>query len=376
MRQRVFILAWAATATVLANKACALDFKRSPDLSFAGSKLRILPSVKLKQDLWKPGETLVYFHPPKTGGTNLTNLTSAIESENPEVAVKRAAVPRVAGRSPNLFTEGSIGGLARVKDNPEEFNGKKRHLDFISGHMPVPEVQAVTALFGHKVAFIGTVRYPVFREISAADFDYQRGYVQQANIVQYLLNVAIDNPQTRMFAGENAMTGKCTPETLEKAKKNIKDRFTFVAPIGDIEIVMAIVASRFGVSDIAYARAQVGGLKAITLENEDEFGCKLRDLRYKLFEKHEYDVELYNWVEVEWKAWKVKHIESITGNSKPNKQYLTLMPDFVQTKKPEIKNALQIADHNESAREEVIPVHQKHSGLQASDTPSNPGLSR
>ncbi len=369
MRQRVFILACAATATVLANKACALDIKRSPDLSFAGSKLNILPIVVLKQGIWDPNKTIVYPHIPKTGGTNLDSLMKAIAVDH-EVAVERAAVPRVAERSPNLFTAGSIGGLERVKKNPEKFNGKERHLDFISGHMPVPEVQDETALFGPEVTYVGTMRYPVFREISAANFDFQRGYVEQANVVHYLLKVAIDNPQTRLFAGENAMTGKCTPETLEKAKKNIKDRFTFVAPINDIEIVMAIVASRFGVSDIAYARAQVGGLPAITLEDEDKFGCKLRDLRYNLSEKHEYDIELYNWVKAEWEAWKVKHIESITGNVKPNKQYLTLMPDFVQTKKPQIMNALQIAEHNLAAREEVVPVYQKHSGLQAADKAS------
>lgn len=377
MRQQRIFMAFmtASVATVWANKTCAYEFTRSSDLSFAGSKLNVPPSVKLNHDLWDPGVPMVFIHPPKTAGTNLANLMSAIESVNPKVAVKRAAVPRVPGRSPNLFTEGSIGGLARVKNNPEEFNGSNRHLDFISGHMPVPEVQNESALFGSKVYYIGMMRTPVAREISAANFDFQRGYVEQADIVSYLLNMAIDNLQTRLYAGENAMTSKCTAETLEKAKKNIKERFTFVAPINDIDLVMAIVASRFGVTDMAYAQAQVSGFPAITLEDEDKFGCKLRDLRYKLFEKHEYDNELYNWVKVEWEVWKIKHIESITGNVDPKKQYLTLMPDFAQTKQPETMNALQIAEHNHSIHLDMVPVYQRHSGLSVSDKAST-SLSR
>lgn len=361
MKQQPFktLLKAGGAAILLAIPAYTLPaftIQRSQDLSFSRSNLEILPNVTLKKSLWQSNETIVFIHPPKTAGTNLVNLMEAVASVKQDVIVKRAAVPRISGRSPNLFTEGSLGGLSRIMNNIGEFNGERQHLDFISGHMPIPEVQDEPKLFGvHKVSYIGLVRNPIDREISAANFDFQRGYIEQADAAAYLLERAIDNPQTRLIAGQNAMTGKCTADTLEKAKKNIQNRFKFIAPIEDIGTVMAIVANHFGMSDVAYAQAQVTGLKAIAAEDNDLYA--------KLTQKHQYDLELYHWVKAEWAIWKERHIESISSNVDPTKHYLSLMPDFSQTQRPKIMDAQQLSEYNRAVGQEILPIHQNHTGL-------------
>ncbi|MGB4191510.1 MAG: sulfotransferase family 2 domain-containing protein [Rickettsiales bacterium] len=331
------------------------EVEQTKNLSFANSKLEVVPLVQLKKDLWQKDETIVFIHIPKTAGTNIVNLMDAIAIVNPDLKVKRASVPRTKDKSPNLFVESSIGGLQQIKDHASHYNGSKGHLDFISSHMPIPEEKDEEKYFGkQKISYVALIRDPIKRELSSANFDFQRSYIKQKDITYYLLKETIDNPQTRLLAGEDAMSGKCNEETLMRAKKNIIRRFKFVAPTEDLEIMMNILSSHFGIKNIAYARAQITGLKAI--EKQEKF------LYDGLAKKHKYDIELYNWAKMQWKRWKALNIESISNNIyyDSKAKYLTMLPDFVKTKKPEEMDIRQILEYNHNNKNELISFQQKH----------------
>ncbi|KKB96340.1 hypothetical protein SZ25_00578 [Candidatus Arcanobacter lacustris] len=314
------------------KKAEYLD--RANDLSFASNELKILPIITLKDNVLDPNKPLLFIHPPKTAGTNVANLAKAITIVQETVEV-RAVVPKQGGMSPNLFTKGKIGGLKTIIENPNTFDCSTKDIKFISGHMPLPSLENEYNYFHTDgLNYIGIIRDPIERELSSANFDYQRKYVEKDDIEDYILNQAIDNLQTRLIAGEQYMEGECNEQTLEIAKQNILSRFKLVAPSEDVEIVMSLLGNYFKINNIAYARAQVTGIKVVSKENEV--------LCEALKEKHQYDYSLYQWVREWWKNWKNEHIESIREIKDDSHQYLVLDPYFSQTKKPEFMYLDQI----------------------------------
>ena len=330
-----------------------VDPYRAKNLSFARTKLEILPKIILKQKLWQDNETTIFLHTPKTGGTNLVNLVDAISSMDSDMVVRKVSSPFIEGRSPTLFTEGHLGGLNTITSNISDFNGKEVHLDFISVHMPVPELEVESKVFGdHEIFYISLIRDPIERELSSTNFDFQRGYIEKPDAVSHLLEKAIDNPQTRLLAGVSSMSGECTEITLERAKENIKNRFKFVAPTEDVETVMSIVANHFGIYNVAYARAQITGMKAITTQDPELYA--------KLALKHKYDLELYDWIKKEWALWKKQNIEIISNKTHSKDAYLTLMPNFYEALNPVIMTLEQIEKYNQDNSLEIIPHKEIH----------------
>ena len=326
-----------------------VQIERAADLSFASNKLKILPTVLLKKEFLDPGKPILFIHPPKTAGTNIANLAKAITIEQGTIEL-RAVVPKQEGKSPNLFIEGKIGGLETVKADPKCFDCSTKDVKFISGHMPLPSLENEYTYFCIEgLNCIGIIRDPVERELSSANFDYQRKYVEDSEIQDYILNKPIDNLQTRLLAGERYMVGECNEETFEAAKQNILSRFKFVAPSEDVEIVMSLLSTHFGMKHVAYARAQVTGIKVVDKTNTEL--CKA------LRAKHHYDSFLYQWVREQWKVWKEEYIESIEEVEAYDKQYLVLSPFFSQTKKPELMYLSQIEQFD--SQEELIPLQQK-----------------
>lgn len=332
------------------------NIERSKDLSFSGGKIAILRVVKLTHNLEINNQTIVFIHPPKTAGTNIANLIKAISLHSGIIEV-RAAVPRAEGVSPNLFMEGSLGGIQAIINDPEKFDCIRRDIKFISGHMPIPKTINEISYFKTKnITYISTMRDPIERELSAANFDFQRKYLEAQDLNSYLLNKTIDNLQTRLFAGEEHMIGKCTDDTLALAQKNIQERFIFVAPSEDVEIVMAILANHFRINDIAYAKAQITGIKIASRENQN--------LCNQLKEKHHYDLKLYEWVKIQWNTWKTNYIESISENLDDSKDYLVLDQYFPQTKIPQVMKLSEI--YQISSNVEMIALLQKHGGVDKS----------
>lgn len=319
----------------------AQDQKVEPkrDLLFASNKLSILPKVTLKNKIFADN-LIVFVHTHKTGGTNIEYLVKALAFDQgfKQIRVFSQYKP---GISHNAFIEGYIGGLKTIKDNSRKFDCSKNGVKFISGHMPLPDGN----YFKAKVDYISLVREPLDRALSLANFLYQRNFLKEDDFEDYLFNKEIDNLQTRFLAGEKYMTGECTEDVLKEAKKNIREKFKLVAPTEEVEVVMSVISSHFGVENVAYARGQISKAKLITKENHD--------LCERILERNQYDSKLYEFVQVHWNSWKNDNIESITDNTNNQTEYLTISSSFYQDKQVHYMNFSQI---NESVVEEEVLV--------------------
>ncbi len=321
--------------------------ERNKDLLFASNQLKILPTVKLNNQPFALKEPIVFLHQSKTAGTNVDYLIKAIVSlRQGELIEERARVPFKEGISPNLFVEGSIGGLNTIYNEPERFDCTRREIKFISGHMPLPTLQHEVEHFKTQVSYITLVRDPIDRELSLANFVYQRKYIERDGAEDFILDKKIDNLQTRFLAGEEYMTGKCTEATFTKAKENILNRLTLTVPTEDVEILMSILSSHLGAENVAYSKGQISGMKIFTRENSEL--CK------KIANKNKFDVRLYDFTKENWENWKDGNIESISDNKDPSKEYLVLSPLFYQTKIPAMMDLSQIENYADDRSELVI----------------------
>jgi len=136
------------------------------------------------------------------------------------------------------------------------------------------------------------------------------------------------------------MSGKCTENTLSKAKENIKEKFALVAPTEDVDIVSAIIAAHYGMQNIAKGMAQVTKFKLVSRENIE--------LCEKIKQKDKYDFQLYEFIKEHWNSWKEQQIESILENRNNNSLYLTITPSFYQTRELKYMNLSQIESFSES----------------------------
>ncbi len=142
--------------------------------SFASPRLNVLKSVEFNSSV-QPSDTIVFIHPPKTGGTNLCYVTDAISKKNSHFKTTRFPVPRIPDQSPGLIAEHWMGGLksalATLSDNPDYC----KDINFISGHFPI----GLHLYLEKPVKYIVLVRDPIERSISSTNFDYQRGYIDK-----------------------------------------------------------------------------------------------------------------------------------------------------------------------------------------------------
>lgn len=331
-------------ADILEN--CWVSEQSRKDLSYSRNQIAILPRVTLTAPTIDTNSTTVFIHPPKTGGTNVDNLLKviAVLSDRTEI---RAYVPRVEGMSPNLFVSGKIGGLATFMANPELFDCENQTIGFISGHMPYPSHAFQERYFGHKkLNFIGTIRPPVSREISSANFDCQRGYADCADLERYVLDVPIDNLQTRFYAGQEFMVGPCNMTTLETAQRHIVEDFRFVIPLEDLDVGMAIVAHSYGYPNIAYAPMQVTGRKVLSSKNTSLIAA--------LSDKHNYDQQLYSWARSYWETWKAAHVvinTELKFEEDQKESIFVLAPDHIQERNINVMTHDDIADFNQKSKD-------------------------
>ena len=324
---------------------------KNKNLSYAGGHITPLQHLTLRSDA--PGLLpLILIHPPKTAGTNVVNVVEAVAKVSDAVSPMRFAVPRVEGVSPNRIVEGWIGGLKKAAldfaANPNICAGK----NFISGHFPV----GVDAYLLREISYMLLVRDPVAREISAALFDEQRGYVAAEGLMQYL-GSSLDNPQARMLAGQ--MSGEFTDESWQQAMHNLETKVSIAAPAEKVNTVLEILAARNDWGPIALSRAQVTNSSA-TIELTPQ-------LRAMLEAKHAYDVKLVHLVSERFATFVDTYVVARNPFAEDS-IYLTLPPNFPATKTPVWMTIQQIAEHNAGAPE-LVEVQQKHSGLVELPTP-------
>ena len=312
-----------------------------PHLSYAQQTLHILSGYEIKDAV--PVDQIIFLHIPKTAGTNLTNIANAVSRMTGQFHYQRLPVPRRIDRSPNLITSGWMGGLQPLENNPNLLS-KIPHRFFLAGHFPY----GLHLYFSKPSKYITLIRHPLAREFSDANFAYQRGYIQKERFASYLLEEMIDNPQVRLIAGKESMTGPCTQETLDKAKENIERDFLLAAPIEDVDDFIEILASIQGWGSLAYAPMQ------ITREKAAETPSPL--LSDALIEKHKWDLQFYEWIQTRWYEWKK---QAIFAHKSPDARILTLMPDFLTNRQTVFLSLEEINSYNQShSASEFIELNQ------------------
>lgn len=305
--------------------------ERSLKLFFTNNNFKILPEIHLKQDVFLENKPIVLVHNSKTGGTSLNYFIRIVTKETgvEELFFEKHCENQVIS---NIFTKGCIGALEAIKELKPllvPFLAKQIKAPYIYGHMPLPAEpnEPANNYFGLEVDYISIVRNPLDRMISLGNYFYQKKIFEtKEEIKNLILNVEIDNLQTRALAGEEYMKGDCTDKTLKKAIENIQKEFTIVAPNEAMDDVIALIANHFGIKDVAYSRAAISGLKAFTKGDEG-----YEELFSKVLERNQFDTKLYNYVKtIHWPAWKEEHIESLSDNIDDNKTYKVMAAPFYE----------------------------------------------
>lgn len=320
-----------------------VSIERRSDLSYTRQSLQVLSEFELKNI--EPVEQIIFLHIPKTAGTNLDAIVSVMSHNGETFHYQRLPVPRVAGKSPNLITKDWVGGLKQLNDNPHLLDNLP-HVFFLTGHFPYGLHQH----FIKPSKYITLLRHPLEREFSAANFDYQRGYIEANQFEAYLLEHMIDNPQVRMIAGKEHMTGLCSEKTLEKAKENIDRDFLLAAPCEDLDCFIQVLSSIQGFGNLAYAPMQITQEKVM-----QQLTPSLADA---LTKKHEWDLQLYQWVKIRWNLWKDQMI--ISAKPLGSDPIPTLMPDYLNTRNVVFLSLSEINSYNlEHLDNELFDLKQK-----------------
>lgn len=293
-------------------------------LSFAGTAYVCAEPFDIRDEVYDPGVPQFFLHVPKTGGTTvhfvlMAALAAAIEAG--KSSYRRFRVPRVAGTSPIHIAAGWTGSWSEVEkaaiNNEPPVRGA-----FYSAHCPF----GFHRIIGYERArYFALVRDPVARELSSFNFQYQRGYIRHSLTFQdYLeINAPLDNPQVRMFAGPDAMTGPCTERTYEVALANIQSSFGLIASVRQsLEFIRALLGL-YGLPAVAFVRSQVTGKKALASVHGE--------LEIRLREFHSFDGRLVEQVEANWQNW----LSRCTVERPPlglNDDVLVVGPDFSSTR--------------------------------------------
>ena len=316
-------------------------------LSYANTKLEILPLFKLSSNNISTNN-IIFLHPPKVGGTNVVNIIDAIKT----IKSHRFAVPRIADKSPILITDGWIGGLSAVKEQCSGPNNNCSNYNFSSGHFPYGAHSYIKGQYH----YITLIRRPIERELSAVNFDYQRGYITtKKQALHQLLNLAVDNPQTRLLAGEAYMHGPCDEKTLELAKQNLAEKFLLIGVTEDTNAFIQVLLSLMQLEPVTINKMQITAKKILN---------KLPlTTQKKLLKKHKYDQALYEYAKDWWTKWKQHNVIG-TIAIKENQKILTLLPEFANTHQACYMTSLEINSWNKlHLAAPIISIQQNHHGV-------------
>lgn len=326
---------------------------RNANLSFSKPEITLIPAIKLNDSvttsLKGTLETFVFLHTPKTAGTNISFLMTALFKLGITNGVFRFGSPRVNGQSPNLISDGWQGGLESARDPLYSRPPNLEDYDFISGHMPL----GLDRVININPRYFSIIRHPVDREISSVNFDYQRGFIEAEVAKEYMLDTMIDNPQTRILAGDSCFTDKCNEEMFNKAIQNIANCFSFIAPQEAINLVLGLLLNHYGIDAIGIARPQVTGIKVF---NETD-----QEMQNQLSQKHSFDVSLFKYAQQYWdQNFASKGFQKAA--LAPSEKIIVLDSSFAQTKIPKMMSLEQIQHHNSIIdSSELVMAQQKHS---------------
>lgn len=261
---------------------------RHSELQFSDSKVTILPGVEFDNPpVWSQDQCALFLHIPKTAGTTVIAILEAQMLEAKKV-YKRSVVrdyhPTIA------IIPGWQGAWSDIQDNNERFN----RADMISGHFPY----GVHTLLDRESHYFTLVRDPVAREVSTYNYLFQTGAIEKDELFQSFTRRVVDNPQVRMIAGHEYMSGPCNQDIYDAAIKNLHSNFSLYGPSEKTDEVINVLISMYGLMPVAYSSFNVTKKKLIT-QISDEFEAELK-------EKHHWDSKLHQYVKDHWIRFKTE----------------------------------------------------------------------
>lgn len=282
---------------------------RHPAVSFRSAGRTLAIPARLDPGLFDPGaETLIFLHIPKAAGTTLEFAlrAEALPARRRHV---RAVIDPDRFRPPVWIRPGWTGAA------PELAALAPVEAGVVSGHFPFGAHEWIR----RPGRYITLVRDPVAREVSSFNFHYQRGYLDEDADPAILLDPAmlLDNPQTRMLAGDMSGTTPCDEALYARALDHLDRHFLFAAPAEAANKVLEVVLGLLAGAPVGYFHEQVTRIKRL-----DPVPA---DLAEALGVRHAFDLRLYQEVQRRWAAWTADHVQ---GAQRPSDYpFVVLVPE-------------------------------------------------
>lgn len=187
---------------------------------------------------------LVFLHNLKTGGTTLRNII-----------VREYRPDEVYTAPSRTYDPGELARLSAID---------VRTVRVIQGHIPF----GVHRYLPCDVAYVTLLRDPVERIISLYYFLLQGRLTRLRpqvgphlrsieDFVEHGRLLEVDNEQTRRLSGMNPPFGGCTPEMLDVAKRNLRERFAAVGLTERFDESLIVFKRAFGWRSVVYVRENV-----------------------------------------------------------------------------------------------------------------------
>ncbi len=268
-----------------------------------------------KSIIGKISPAIFLLHPPKTGGTTLHFFLKAVCTYK-NWSYKRFRVKRDAYDPPSLPVRASgyanntgqnwTGGWDTVHSLSDADIASLTSSDgplFFSGHFPFGVHEKLFGNDNRQIIYIANVRDPILRQLSSINYEHQKVITDPGHETLFdtykrrYLNPdnpqILDNPQTRLFAGIEAMHADyCDDVIYNKALENILKYFLYVAPSEKTDVMMELLTGMLELPPVAYHNANLTPTKALPA-----FDQKTTDF---LKDYHSYDMKLYRHMQTLW----------------------------------------------------------------------------
>lgn len=240
-------------------------------------------------------QTVIFLHIPKAAGTTLHDIidrqfeAGSIFSNNKVVAAR-------LGQDWNRMPAEQRWEIAR-SELIQLTDAQKARLNVIKGHM----VFGWHEFLPNPCVYITLLRDPLDRVISLYYYIHQleghylRDEIMSKNMglkdfVSSGLSWSADNGQTRMLSGvgDGIGWGQCSDETLEVAKRNIREHFALVGLFERFDETVLLLRKRFGWRMPFYVKRNVTRRRSAKRDIPDE-------TREAIIRHNKLDVELYRY---------------------------------------------------------------------------------
>lgn len=273
------------------------------EVCFTGNTEHLAQPWRLPPDPAASG-LVIFQHVPKSGGTTVDFILAAAAARRgrgyQRFSVGRFFAPPVwlvPGWTGSWNTVAEYAAQTATASPPEADTA----FTLCSGHFPF----GIHHLLQRPARYVTLVRDPLAREISSYNFHYQRGFLDETQNLEELLRqgVLLDNPQTRMLAGPEAMHGPCTEAIWQQALAHLEQDFALVGVTEQAHGFIGAVLGWLGFPAARYVHSQVTAIRR--LEQPDSALATL------LQQVHSWDVRLHALCRQRWQAWEAAHGDTL-----------------------------------------------------------------